>query len=63
MADQTLIALTKPSGHLRVPLKGRFLHHHIPRFIEVSDQPLRHDVGVQAVGVMLRLTPLEPQRE
>jgi hypothetical protein len=58
-----LVAPTKPSGHLIVPPKRRLLHYHIPCFVQISDQPLRHDVSVQAVGVMLRLTPLKPQRE
>ena len=55
--------LTKPSGHLIVPPERWLLHHHIPRFVEASDQPLCHDVSVQAVGVVLRFTPLKPQRE
>jgi DNA-binding transcriptional MocR family regulator len=50
-----LLEYGNPFGYL--PLA----YHHITRLIEVSDQPLRDDVRVQAVGVMLRLTPFKPQ--
>ena len=58
-----LVLLPKPSGHLRVPPQWRLLHNYIPRLVQVSYQPLRHDVSVQAVGVVLRLPPLKPQGE
>jgi hypothetical protein len=58
-----IVATIQPSDHLIVPPKRWLLHDHIPRSVEVSDQPLRHDVSVQFVGVVLALAALMPQRE